>query len=557
MRRLLTLMLALWICAACSAKSPVPTSLPMDLQTMVDESSQELAAGPLPGLPDDAEPLDPELTEDPEDLAEAGEAITAEVPSAEEAAESAPEISIEIPAEAYASSAYKRYYTLYTATGKDGKPLKGRRAFERWLERSGQFLPYVKQVLKERGLPKELAYLPFAESGYNPWAYSRAGAAGAWQFMPFTGRKFGMTVDWWLDERRDLYRSTHAAADYLESLHAMFGDWHLALAAYNCGEGRLSRAMRRYGCETFFELAALNRRQRGRLSLETRNYVPKFLAIVTIMNNLEALGFTPPHEPAADELPVPMAVKGGTDLAALAKHVGLSWKDFSHLNPAFRRTVSHPQREYTVYLPPVNLAAGQEFLASPDARPYAGWKQYRVRSGDSLWKISRRYGVPVAVLKQTNDLRRNLLRPGQRLLIPGHAVARRSAPSPAVRTAPAARAPRADDTTYRVRRGDTLYDLSRRYGVTVAALRKANHMGSGSHLAIGQKLTIPANASASMAQAPAPTKGTPITHKVRRGETPWDIAQRYKVSVKHLLAWNNLNSRSTIFPGDTLKVYPH
>ena len=428
----LTLVLALIVmCTACSGKSFDTQPINADGANAGQESEAvtagteasapaqseaQLAANPGVDLPADAELLEPELTQAPEDLEEAGE--TAEI----EAPEPPTVISgIEIPPEAYENKAYQRYFNLFTGVSADGKPLKGRRAFQRWLDRSGPLMPYVRKVLAERNMPAELAYLPFAESGYNAWAYSRAGAAGVWQFMPFTGRKFGLTVDWWMDERRDPYKATHAAADYLEVLHGMFDDWLLALAAYNCGEGRVDRALRKTGCDTFFELAKKKRsRRRGYLSRETRNYVPKFLAIVTIMRNLEELGFNPP-QPA--EEPVTLMVKGGTDLAALAKHAGLSWKEFNRLNPSYRRTVSHPEKECTVYLEKGHLASAQEFLDTPGARPYAGWKQYRVRSGDSLWRISRRQGVPISIIKQVNNLHRNMLQPGQRLLIPGSAVA--------------------------------------------------------------------------------------------------------------------------------------
>lgn len=491
----------------------------------------------------EAQGLDPELSVEPED--QSGELTAAE----QEALKNEPEIDFQLTVTE--NEAFARYFHYFTATDAQGNPIKGRRAFEMWLKRSQPFLPYVRQVFRERGLPEDLVFLPFAESGYNAWAYSRAGAAGMWQFMPFTGRKFGLTVDWWTDERRDPYKATHAAADYLTLLHNMFGDWYLALAAYNAGEGRVSRALKKSGCDNYFDLA----KNKRLLALETRDYVPKFLAIIKIVKNLESLGFEPLDWNQAPQLAT-IEVQGGTDLLALSTASDIDWKDFTHLNPAFRRHVSNPEQVSTVYLPAEKLAAANEYLSKPASRPYAGWVRYRVRSGDSWWALSRRFDVPIAVLKKVNNIRTNLLRPGEHLMIPGKGgvsyTASIPAPAPARAKAQALAQKRAN---YVVQSGDTLWDIAQSHNVSLNTLRRANGLASGRNLRVGQKLYIPDTGGTKLRIADSGAQGRLVTHRVRRGDTIWDIARRYNVSPQRLMTWNNLNNRSIIRPGDTLKIF--
>jgi membrane-bound lytic murein transglycosylase D len=492
----------------------------------------------------EAQDLDPELSAEPSD--QSGE-LTAEE---REALKNEPEIQFQLTVTE--NKAFAKYFHFFTARDSLGNPGKGRQAFERWLERSQQFLPYVRQVFRERGLPEDLVFLPFAESGYNAWAYSRAGAAGMWQFMPFTGRKFGLTVDWWSDERRDPYKSTHAAADYLTVLHNMFGDWYLALAAYNAGEGRISRALRKSGTDNFFDLA----KDRRLLALETRDYVPKFLAIIKIVKNLESLGFKPLNWNEAPQLAT-MEVQGGTDLLAMSSSCEIDWKDFQLLNPSFRRHVSNPEQKCTVYLPADKLTAANDYLSKPNSRPYAGWLSYRVRSGDSWWALSRRFDTPIAVLKKLNNISSNTLRPGEHLMIPGktgakYAAAKYSEPAPARAKTQAIAQKRAN---YVVQTGDTLWDIAQRHNVSLNTLRKANGLSSGKNLSVGQRLYIPDTGGVKQRIEEQSDGNRLVTHKVRRGDTLWDIARRYNVSPQRLMTWNNLNKRSVIRPGDKLKVY--
>ncbi len=426
-----------------------------------------------------------------------------------------------------------------------------RKTFSIWLERAEIYLPYVKNVFAEKGLPEELAYLPFVESGFNPRAYSRAGASGLWQFMPYTGRKFGLHRDWWMDERRDPYKATHAAADYLSTLYEMFGDWYLALAAYNAGEGKIGRALEATGCETFFELTEKNNTlsRRAQLRKETRHYIPKFLAVLKIMRNLEELGFKP-LELDSDHQIAAVTVQGGTDLLAMAESIGMSWDDFYGYNYSFRTYISPPDRKVNVYLPVAYHAKAKTFLADAKSRPYKGYHVYSVRSGDSWHRIGQRFGVPVSVLKKVNKKSSNIIHPGQKLMIPGRGSQVASSTPKSSNTKEIA----ANRSNYVIRSGDTLWSLSRRFGVNVNTLMRANGLSSAKSLRAGQRLYIPDTAAAATKVATS-TSGTLKYYTVRKNDTVWSIAQRLGVNHKKLMQWNRLSRNSLIHPGDKLKVY--
>ena len=392
---------------------------------------------------------------------------------------------------------------------------RARGTFERYLKRSQNYLPHIREVFRQQGIPEEVAYLAIVESGFNPNAVSSAGAAGVWQFMPYTGMRYGLAYNWWMDERRDPYKSARAAADYLQKLYGDFGDWHLALAAYNAGEGKISRALEGTGADDFFDLRAKNHMLDGKAQLrdETRQYVPRFIAVCKIMRNLDALGFQTPDYSCAPRLEA-LRVKPGTDLMALAQAMGQNWNDFSANNPAFRRYISPPDAHATVYVPPVHLEAATAFLAKPQQRNYAGWRVYKVRSGDTLGRIGKRCGVPVSVLKQVNKSN-GRLQIGQELMIPGGAGVSdftAQAESPSSRSGKGSKpgksdrpdkSDRADRTpvastrdiaerraSYIVKQGDTLYGIARAQGSSVETLQKANGL-SGIALQVGQKLYIP------------------------------------------------------------------
>ena len=423
-----------------------------------------------------------------------------------------------------------------------------RTTMERWLKRAAPHLPYVRAVLASYNLPADLIVLPFIESGYNTMAYSRAGAGGMWQFMPATGKDFGLTVDWWVDDRRNPYKSTVAAAQYLAKLYAMFNDWNLALAAYNAGEGKVSRAMAASGRTDFFELAKNPRL----LKQETRHYVPKFLAVLKIMKNLDELGFEPVNWQAGQVMKE-VSIPGGTDLHALASACGMTWEQFHEKNSFFRRQMSPPDKTVTAYVPEEKLQLAQNFLSHPENAAPSGYAVYETRPGENWWQISRRTGIPLAALRQCNASVGEALAGGERLKIPQHC-----SPSEESSSMIAA-AGSGFDAKYAVRKGDSLSKIAARYNVSVNAIMKANRIKSPRGLVIGQRLTIPgaSGKNAQYAEA-APASSLPALsggkHVIQKGDTISAIAMRYGVAPEELMRANNLNSPKKLIIGKKLVI---
>lgn len=436
-----------------------------------------------------------------------------------------------------------------------------------WTQRGARYLPHARQVFAERGLPEDLIYLPFIESGYNPKAYSKSGAAGCWQFMPFTGRRFGLSVDWWMDERRDPYKAAHAAADYLTKLHDMFDDWSLAVAAYNAGEGKVGRALKASGAKDFFELAQRNNTldQKTRLRDETLAYVPRFAAMVKIANNLQLLGLEPINWSAAPRL-TSISIPGGTDLRGLAKASNMSWNDFQNYNPAFRRETTPPARKATAYVPLESLASVEKYTKSPISRTYDSALEYTVRRGDSWSVIASRYNVDMSTLKRINGRTSNLLHPGQRIIIPGHgqavAVRKEKAATPQRSTKVSTRKSTKVSTqasastgSYRVRAGDTLYSLARRFGCNVSDLQRANGLNTPRALNAGAVINIPGSSSRASRQVASAATPSRTVYRVQHGDTLWSIARNFRVSPYKLMEWNSLQKNSVIKPGDQISLY--
>jgi len=423
---------------------------------------------------------------------------------------------------------------------------KHQKTFARWLKRAEPFLPYLRERFARAGLPQDLIFLPFAESGFNPWAYSRAGAAGLWQFMPRTGRAYGMKVDWWIDERRNPYLATEGAIRYLKKLHDDFDDWYLALAAYNAGEGTVARGLKKSGSTTFFELAG----KKNYLRKETRHYVPKFLAILKIVRNLEALGFDPIDWEGGPR-PARVSVGGGTDLVGLARAGGMSWEEFRRWNPAFRRQVSPPGHVVEVVLPREKKHLATAYLNRSGVRIAQGVKRYKVRKGDSWWRIARRHDVPLAALKRLNGTGKNLLKIGQHVLIPG------SGNTPVGTSAGQTQQIARSRSNYSVRKGDSLWAISRKFGVSQKTLLKANGIRSGKYLKVGQKLYIPDKGERLTAAARDRAESAHarmISYKVRSGDSVWGIASRYGVRASEVLKANGLGSKHTLRIGQKLYI---
>ena len=408
-------------------------------------------------------------------------------------------------------------------------------------ERSSPYIHFIVERLEQRNMPMELALLPMIESSYNPLAYSPANAVGLWQFIPSTGRSFNLRQTNWYDGRRDVMASTDAAISYLTRLKEMFnGDWLLALAAYNAGEGRVSRAIERnqkLGLPTdYWNLS---------LPTETQNYVPKLLALSQVVMTPQAYGVSLgsiANEPYFEKVVFTQHM----DLSRVAAMADLDEDELYLLNPAFKKgiTLDGPQH---LLVPTANaeLLTANLSLMKPQER--VDWQQYRVRSGDSLHSIANRHQLTVSTLKDINKLSSNHLRIGQTLSIPAQPGVFAAEPvfqRTAARSEPG--------RTYRVKSGDNLWQIAKSHGVAVKDVQRWNRL-AGNNLRVGQVLTLAAGTPDSSTGAKSPRKSATY-YKVRPGDSLYLIAKRFKVPMKNLQNWNP-SAGKALKPGQTLTLY--
>ncbi len=407
-------------------------------------------------------------------------------------------------------------------------------------QRSGKYRPAIIKALNEAGLPEELSWLPLIESGYKTKALSSARALGMWQFIASTGYKFGLKRDRWVDERMDIEKSTAAAIAYLKELHQIFGDWTTVLAAYNCGEGRVLKKIRTQRInylDNFWDLYE-------KLPRETAFYVPKFLAVLHIVNNPEAHGITlPPFDKALvyDKVSINKQVH----LRALAAHLEIPYNELKDLNPALRQYCT-PNRPYDIK---VHKNKSEILLAKIDGvpiwhPPVPAYVVHKVRSGESLSVIAKRYRTSVKKIMRANNLRRkNYVKVGWRLKIPTG-----SAPYAAVKTTPSSVVVSSKNRPekYVVRKGDSLWKIARRFGTTTQAIQSINHL-KNNRLRIGQVLKMPAPHTS---YASVKTKA----YKVMKGDSAYLIASSHQMNLSDFLRINCLTPRSTIYPGQILLV---
>jgi membrane-bound lytic murein transglycosylase D len=402
----------------------------------------------------------------------------------------------------------------------------GRETFEKWVRRSGRYRDLTDRILTEEGMPLDLSNLALIESGFNPNAYSRAHAVGMWQFIRSTGRIYGLRIDWWVDERRDPVRSCRAASRYLRDLHNALDSWPLALAAYNCGQRSVERAMSRARTRDYWKL---------RLPRETRDYVPKFMAACILMENPEQYGlrldFSDPDRFEEVDL------EPKTDLRAVAEACRVDCSLIAGLNPhLIRGCAPDGDSDYPVRIPPGTSEMCLTALAKMPrerliAQVYASPDtKHRVRRGESLSTIAGKYGVSMSRIAAANGIRNyHKIKAGQVLTIPGEGYV--SIPdNPGIHV---------------VRRGETLSSIGHRYGVRIKDLKAWNDLKSAHVIYTGQKLIVSLDMASQQASG---------THVVVRGDTVGRIARTYGVRTEAVLEANGLRSADRIYPGQKLRI---
>src|ERR1700730_13974698 len=420
---------------------------------------------------------------------------------------------------------------------------------QRAFGRSDLYLYQIVTELERRGMPLELALLPVVESAFEPYAYSRARASGLWQFIPGTGSLFGLKQDWWYDGRRDIVESTRAALDYLQYLHDEFnGDWLLAIAAYNCGEALVERAV------------SMNRAA-GRpvdfwdvwLPGETRAYVPKLLAMKRLVRDPETYGleFSPiPNLPYF----VRVATHGQINLKIAAEIAGVSPEELYELNPAFHRWATDPAGPHYLLLPVDAADVFTENVDQLSADQRLGVVHYSVRRGDSVASVARNFHTSVNVVRELNDLLTGGLTVGDDLRVPS------AVPElPAKVMLAAARVDGGGRSHRRahgqvVRRGDSLWPIARRNGMNVNTLASLNGMHPGDKLRAGQRIRLTSGSSGGSGRAGGHRR---MFYTVREGDTVTQIARLFQCSVPQLLAWNRLSSGSRLHAGQKLRIHLH
>lgn len=478
---------------------------------------------------------------------------------------------------------------------------KGRDYMQTYLERSGRYLPMMKNVLRENGLPEDLVYIALIESGFSPRAHSHANAVGYWQFIRGTGKRFGLNIDTFIDERRDPVLSTRAAAQYFKALYDLLGSWHLALAAYNVGEYRVKRAVTRHYTKDYWELI----KKRRSLPVETKNYVPKFIAATLIAKDPAKYGFS--EVQYADPLSYDtVSLQQPISLTKLAAHLNVETEELQLLNPKFRTDfVPITRGDETIVRIPVGrandaLAALSLSVSSQPPIVRAEYFFYRIRRGDNLSTIARRHRTTVSQLRRLNNLsNRSVLRVGRKLKVPdnggdGIRYVTEDAGASASHVVPAVE--KRESLFHTVRRGENLSTIADRYNVSMEELLRLNNLTSRSVIRKGQKIRVrPEPESTSNAKTQGKVKMRPVAlasfksrsrtqkmtqelkrshvaaassgvrpvgrsgahkHTVRRGETLYDLSKKYGISLSALAQANDVKVNYRVMAGEKL-VIPH
>ncbi|MFC6635407.1 LysM peptidoglycan-binding domain-containing protein [Microbulbifer taiwanensis] len=412
-------------------------------------------------------------------------------------------------------------------------------------ERSRRYIFHVAEQLEQSNLPLELALLPIVESAYDPFAYSHARASGMWQFIPATGRSFGLHENWWYDGRRDVAESTRAAVQYFTYLSKRFnGDWELAMAAYNAGEGTVRRAIernRRRGQGTsFWDL---------KLPRETKRYVPQLLALAEVVSRPDYYR-VPLHDVANQPYYTAVDVGSQIDLSQAAELADIEIEELYLLNPGFNRWATDPNGNHRLLIPVEKQEIFTAALADLPRDQRVTWQRYKIARGDTLSTIARRYETTVAAIREANKLRGNSIRAGKTLLIP-------SASGPAGQYAYALdqRVKRRQSSgsgrksSYTVRPGDTLWGIARSLDVSVRQLASWNSMAPGDTLRPGRTLVAYGGSDNSSRTT------RKLSYRVRSGDSLYRIASKFRIDIDDILRWNKISKSSHLQPGQRLTLF--
>ncbi|MGH9685793.1 MAG: transglycosylase SLT domain-containing protein [Candidatus Acidiferrales bacterium] len=431
-----------------------------------------------------------------------------------------------------------RYVSFFTTP-------RGRAIVERGLERGGRYDAMIRNVLKQEGLPQDLIYLAQAESAFQPDAVSRAGARGLWQFMPFDGEKYDLDRSYWTDERSDPEKSTHAAAQYLRNLYGMFGDWYLAMAAYNSGPMTVTRAVQRTGYADYWQLQKMRA-----LPVETRNYVPIIIALALVSKDPSLYGVqVDPQKPIVAQQ---VKLDHQISLNLVADASGADVEDLRMLNPELLRGLTPREPDFVLNLPKGTKKTFEENIQQVPEDKWTSWRLHAAADGETLPEIARRYRVTLSALESANHLEAHSVIPAGSLL---------DIPRPA----------EPEMVVYRIRRGDTLGLIAGRFHVTVTDLREWNHL-HGNIIRQGARLRIyshreeaeaygsrgerhrTSRASVRTVSSHRASHTAPVAHHVRQGETLYSIAREYQTTISALRTWNPFLADRGLEAGDILSI---
>ena len=453
-----------------------------------------------------------------------------------------------------------------------------RKQFGRWLARSTRYQPLINKELTEAGLPLDLIYLSMIESGFNQRAYSRSRAVGLWQFMRPTGRQYHLKIDKYVDERKDAEKSTRAAANYLSDLYEEFGDWHLAVAAYNGGPGKVRGGLRRYKVDNFWDLAS-----HKYLKLETKRYVPKLIAAIIIAKNPEKYGFF--NLPYQKELEYDSIKVGpGMPLEAVALISNSTSKEIKQLNQELRQTRTPLNRtSYTVNIPKFSSALAKKNIARLHSTVNTGFKSHKTKNGETLATVCKKYGINKTTLLKVNDLHSSKLVAGQKLRIPYSTVAYQLLPEG---SREALAEYKENLVLHKIKPGETISKIAMKYNVPSGMIVQWNGLTSVHKISAGQQLALYINHGGkspekinsvsavakkskrkqhqkvdTIAVLHADKKKIHITnasnpyrwYQVQSGDSLWTISRKFRTSTADIKKWNNLKS-NLIHPGITLKL---